>query len=261
MSEHPFAARDADLASPGIQGFDNAGLEMLDLLEQGVLLLGRGATVLFVNCAAEEALRGRSGLHVQAGRLFGGTCADTTALHRLIAGCTSGAADAGGSIALSRTAGSAPLFLVVAPVRAAGNGVSSRQPVALVFVTDPERAVPVSARQLRDGFGLTPAEAAVALELIAGDGLRAVANRLGISLGTVRTHLSQVFAKTGTRRQAELVRLIFTSRPNVRSDGGQQRPKPTASFSLSRSELRPMGNTSLQKPSPSTPAGPLQSRV
>jgi DNA-binding CsgD family transcriptional regulator len=62
---------------------------------------------------------------------------------------------------------------------------------------------------LRRRFGLTLAEANVALEVLNGDGRGAVAARLGISMTTVRTHLSSIFEKTGVRRQAELVRLLM----------------------------------------------------
>jgi DNA-binding CsgD family transcriptional regulator len=40
-----------------------------------------------------------------------------------------------------------------------------------------------------------------------GGGVRELAERLGISLATVKTHLNHIFAKTGTRRQADLLRL------------------------------------------------------
>ncbi|MBZ9905308.1 LuxR C-terminal-related transcriptional regulator [Mesorhizobium sp. BR115XR7A] len=65
--------------------------------------------------------------------------------------------------------------------------------------------------QLRDLYGLTPAEAAVATAITRGEGLQAVADELGISLTRARTHLQHVFEKTETRRQAELVRLIAAS--------------------------------------------------
>jgi DNA-binding CsgD family transcriptional regulator len=71
---------------------------------------------------------------------------------------------------------------------------------------------------LREDFGLTRAEAAVAIDVLKADGLQAAAGRLGISLATARTHLAHVFDKTGTRRQAELVRLLLQSQPPVRED-------------------------------------------
>lgn len=40
------------------------------------------------------------------------------------------------------------------------------------------------------------------------DGVKAMVDALGISEGTVRTHLHNLFRKTGTKRQAELVKLV-----------------------------------------------------
>lgn len=58
-------------------------------------------------------------------------------------------------------------------------------------------------------FGATRrVRAEIALEIIKGHGRAVAAERLGISAGTARIHLQRVFEKTGTHRQAELVRLI-----------------------------------------------------
>jgi DNA-binding CsgD family transcriptional regulator len=87
-----------------------------------------------------------------------------------------------------------------------------------MFITDPDAIVSVHKATLCEDFGLTPAEAAVAVEVLEADGLQAAAGRLGISLATARTHLAHVFDKTRTRRQGELVRLLLQSRPAVRED-------------------------------------------
>jgi DNA-binding NarL/FixJ family response regulator len=57
---------------------------------------------------------------------------------------------------------------------------------------------------------LTPREREV-LTLI-GEGLsnRAIAQRLFVSEATVKTHINNLFAKTGVRDRAEAVRLAFT---------------------------------------------------
>src|SRR5262245_31866110 len=66
---------------------------------------------------------------------------------------------------------------------------------------------------LRCRFGLTPAEARLALQLVAGETLRSAAAKLGISYETVRTHLKTIFNKTGTCRQAELVVVLVAVLP------------------------------------------------
>jgi DNA-binding CsgD family transcriptional regulator len=48
----------------------------------------------------------------------------------------------------------------------------------------------------------------VLLALVEVGGVVETAEVLGVVEGTVRTHLHRVFAKTGTKRQAELVKLV-----------------------------------------------------
>jgi DNA-binding CsgD family transcriptional regulator len=54
---------------------------------------------------------------------------------------------------------------------------------------------------------LTPAETRVFELICAGRKQADVAGELGIAASTVKTHLLQVFAKTGCKRQADLVKL------------------------------------------------------
>jgi DNA-binding CsgD family transcriptional regulator len=70
-----------------------------------------------------------------------------------------------------------------------------------------------STDRLRSHFGLTPAEARLALQLIAGETLRSAAVKLNITYETARTSLKKIFKKTETCRQAELVLTILTALP------------------------------------------------
>ena len=67
-------------------------------------------------------------------------------------------------------------------------------------------------------FNLTPAEIRTLERLLGGRSPAEIADELGVALPTVRTHLSNIFAKTGTARQLDLVLLAvqFTT-PNLRS--------------------------------------------
>jgi DNA-binding CsgD family transcriptional regulator len=57
-------------------------------------------------------------------------------------------------------------------------------------------------------FDLTPAEARVLL--LIGGGLSASKSALSLGIGenTLKTHLNRIFAKTNTKRQADLVKLV-----------------------------------------------------
>jgi DNA-binding CsgD family transcriptional regulator len=60
-------------------------------------------------------------------------------------------------------------------------------------------------------YGITPAECSVLMVLAQGKSPNEIAEILGLSLPTVKTHLAHLFAKTETRGQADLVRLALTS--------------------------------------------------
>jgi DNA-binding CsgD family transcriptional regulator len=66
---------------------------------------------------------------------------------------------------------------------------------------------------LRCHFDLTLAEARLALCLVTGETLRSAAPKLSITYETARTSLKNIFRKTGTCRQAELVVVIVTALP------------------------------------------------
>ena len=67
--------------------------------------------------------------------------------------------------------------------------------------------------RLRCHFGLTLAEARLVLHLVTGETLRCAAVKLRISYETARTSLKNIFRKTGTCRQAELVMVVLTALP------------------------------------------------
>ena len=59
-------------------------------------------------------------------------------------------------------------------------------------------------------------EAKVASRIAAGMRLPAISDDLGITIHTVRGHLKQLFVKTDTHRQPELVRVLMTGLAGLR---------------------------------------------
>jgi DNA-binding CsgD family transcriptional regulator len=81
----------------------------------------------------------------------------------------------------------------------------------LLVLGDLEAARPTPPGQLVDLFGLTPGEARLVGRLLQADSLASAAELNGITIGTARHVLKQVFHKTETHSQAELVKLVLQS--------------------------------------------------
>ncbi|MGB8259545.1 MAG: helix-turn-helix transcriptional regulator, partial [Terracidiphilus sp.] len=115
---------------------------------------------------------------------------------------------AGGAMLLERRPPRRPLRLVVTPFRSSTILLDER-PVALVFLSDPDATLESPHATLCGLYQLTPAECRLTNLLAQGSDLACAATQLSISVETARFHLKQVFRKTGTNRQSELVRLIL----------------------------------------------------
>lgn len=60
-------------------------------------------------------------------------------------------------------------------------------------------------------YGVTPAECRLLMALVQGMTLKDAADTLGIAHATAKSHLARLFQKTGSERQADLVRLAMTA--------------------------------------------------
>jgi DNA-binding CsgD family transcriptional regulator len=198
---------------PASASIGSAVIEALNWLEYGLLLVDRDSRVHFASGSSQQQLHSGH-LHIVAGQLRARTIGETVNLHRRIARCADIDPLPGDDAACCRAG---DLLLQFAPLaaRPPDSTLTDGRLVA-VFVMDPARAADPGPDQLRLQFGLTPAEAAVACEIVNGLGIRECAGKLGISQTTVRTHLHRIFGKTGTKRQAQLVRKVLASRPVIR---------------------------------------------
>ena len=97
------------------------------------------------------------------------------------------------------------LSLTAGKRRQAGSAYSA---VAAVFVRKAELELPHPVETLAKRYGLTAGEMRVLFAIVEIGGVPEVAHMLGISQATVKTHVQRIFGKTGTARQADLVKLI-----------------------------------------------------
>ena len=103
--------------------------------------------------------------------------------------------------------GTNPMVVHVAPVRGRARDIFSWAG-AIIVATPVAAGAGPDAGLIAGLFDLTPAEARLAAAIAAGHPPRAAAVRLGVTEATARTTLKRILAKTGTRRQADLVGLL-----------------------------------------------------
>jgi DNA-binding CsgD family transcriptional regulator len=199
----------------GTQALADASLDALDRLDRGVIVVDGRADVVHANNVAAEVLAARDGLTVENSQLRAATLADTIKLRDAIAAATATAQgralQSGGRFALSRRSGQPPLRVVVAPLVRAPSPLTPHSVWAIVFLTDPARINLPPDDLLRQLFSLTQAEAKLVRALTGGCSVAEAALKLGVTVATARQRLKIVFEKTGTHRQAELIRHVMTT--------------------------------------------------
>jgi len=177
-------------------------------------LLDRGGRVIKANVAAEKLIG--DGLSLTQG-VLGCSLADD---NRDLAGLVTklcGSQGIGDVEALPavvvRRATKRPL--IVEGVRITGMASAVFSPAkAILLVSDTERtSANPSMDLLRRTFGLTQTEALLVSHLAREVPLPLVAELLGVSFETARSHLKRVFQKTDTNRQSDLLTLIGRFHP------------------------------------------------
>jgi DNA-binding CsgD family transcriptional regulator len=199
-----------------------AASEALDCLAIGVVILDRDGKVLFLNTQTQTLLTRGDGLLLQRDGLSATGAADAAALRRLVADACAASVGrgvlAGGPLHITRRPPLRPLSVLVAPLRVRSFALCGPAPAAIVFIGDPERHVEGIGDVLRRLYRLTPAEAAVTTLLLEGLRTDQLAERLGITLFTARTHVKRVLSKVDVRTQAELVRVLLSGPAGLRDD-------------------------------------------
>ena len=118
----------------------------------------------------------------------------------------------GGALVLQRPSMRKGYSVLVTPVRGGNNfDVGKRKPGAFVFISDPEQNHKPPTEVLCNLYGLTPAEARIAAEIVNGRNVSEISETFAISPNTIKSQLKQIFSKTETQGQSDLIRLILRS--------------------------------------------------
>jgi DNA-binding CsgD family transcriptional regulator len=198
-----------------LETYSASAMDVLNTLPYGIVLISADMKVLLVNRFAEVIIDQNDGLTVIRQNLCTQRTEDTRRLQKLIresvATSLGRGLRAGGTMNISRPSQRCSFNVLVTPVHVRAISPSAQQPVAAAFISDPECQFETAVRTLGHLFTLSHAEARLAAMLIKGYSLREASEELSVSLSTVRTQLKKLFEKTGTNRQATLIRAFLMS--------------------------------------------------
>lgn len=181
---------------------------VLQRLAVGLALVDSSMTVIYVNEAALAATRRDRDLTVVDGRLVV-RCSRLRAALRAALEPDAATGRPRSSVVLTagETDGSPSASITVLPVQ------GPRPHALLSFARRPDAD---RARDLvLDALGLTAAERRLARLLLSGHGLDEAAREANVTTSTARSYLKRIFAKTGTRRQSQLVAMVSALTPPV----------------------------------------------
>jgi DNA-binding CsgD family transcriptional regulator len=191
-----------------------AGIEAgLDRVAIGIVLLGEDSHIVFANDTARMLMKYHDGIREHRGQVQATHRADAAALSAAI-GYVMAQADSHEAVdqmpllKLRRENGP-PLVTSFAALT--NDPASPNDGGALLFFVDPGLDIHQLAEPVCKLFQLSRVETELACLLASGQTLASAAQSLHVKLGTARGYLKQIFVKTGSNRQVDLVRLIFSN--------------------------------------------------
>ena len=198
-----------------IQARVRALTHAIDRTDIGVVLIDAAGVPAFVNAAARALIAAGDGLRMRGTMLVGATLADTLRLHAAVEHVVNAA---GGDnpepvVALPR-ANRRPLMAAVVAGGADRSGRSAttgEEPAAILYLFDPEEDLATLVEPACKLYGLSPVETRLTCLLADGRSLSDAAQAMRVREMTARSYLKQIFLKTATNRQAELVWLMLKS--------------------------------------------------
>ncbi|HEX4160190.1 MAG TPA: hypothetical protein VHY79_17125 [Rhizomicrobium sp.] len=183
----------------------------LDALASAVLVLGRNGRVLFANGVAETMLERCGELRLVRGKLQARSTKTGGELRAALDRAHAGIRQPSVLRVPSGQHGAWVLWSTPVPDTSPFSQPDAH--AALLVLTDPVH-VRLNPSELASLYGLTKAEAELAIALGNGETVSGFAARRGVKSSTAKTQLLAVLGKTGFHRQADLTRaLAAISRP------------------------------------------------
>ena len=197
----------SDSQQQRVSANEQAAFKALDTLPFGMMFADKEAKVIFMNSAAKETCSNGSGVYISKDKRC---CAadpdENVVLHRLVSNLSDGQGDAEENYTLKITGddGNITTMLMVSV------GKQSAEHGVAIFIDSGGGFFNISEDTLKSVYELTQSEAELLLRMVQGETLAEISEARSVTMHTVRAQLKSVFAKTGTNRQASLIKKVLT---------------------------------------------------
>ena len=188
---------------------EHVAFDALDRLGIMTLIVAGDRRLVFANTIAQRLFRSGRILRLRHGFVH---CANTALDGRFHAAVSTAGgqsvgrpSSSGGVLSIQDPEDGRRYSMLISPLPQGAIREGSTQPLAAVFVTEPGDRRRHPEAIVASLYRLTPAESRLVVALMRGETLQDYAERSALAHSTVKFQLKQVFAKTGHRRQSELV--------------------------------------------------------
>ncbi len=185
--------------------------DTLDGLNTGVFLVDAGSRLLHANAAGHDMLYQKDFLRLSGARLH---ARDAQINQALLEAFSAAAGDPGfgvKAIAVSLVARDGERYTAHVLPLTSGERRSANTAYAAIAALFVRKVAPhsvCSPEIIANSYKLTTAELRVLFTIVEAGGVSETAEALGVAETTVKTHLHRIFVKTGTKRQADLVKIV-----------------------------------------------------
>lgn len=178
----------------------------LDAFGIGIVVCDDAGRVVFANAVVRENAQGP--LRLSGKVLSAATSDETRAMMRLIRDAARGSR--WGAIALADGDARGTVPVLITPLTRAGE---DERGYVLLAIGESGQNPWVTEATLGKLYHLSRTQGAIAIAIFNGQSPEDIASERGIKISTVRTHLADIFLRTRTKTQRDLIRLLGSLPP------------------------------------------------
>ena len=190
----------------------------LDKLIMGMILFDKELSPIYSNPVARSILEYHSAISLVNDIIYAHSKKQTKKIHdALVLAASPGPpvqdlSQSSFSFGLRHPDYHSPLPILVSSTQGILDGFESNghHAHAVMYFSDPDKALPLVADELSGVYGLTPAEAQVAMSIANGIPPCDIASSNDVAISTVRSQLKAVYLKVGVNSQAELTKVLLS---------------------------------------------------